>query len=86
MRVLNPIETSAENSSDFPDAAAQARKFGLETHPLPKMPGDDGHRAMAAATVVGSGQRNATGDRPIGNEGRITKRSQLSRLTHPQRA
>ena len=63
------------------DPTVTARALWLETHPLPttsdKM-GIDGATSLAA---VGTDQRNAKRDRPIGKRGaELTKRTQLSRL------
>ena len=64
------------------DPTVAARALWLQTHPLPTASDKTGLEGATSLAAVGPGQRNAKGDRPMNKEAKISKRSQLSRLTH----
>jgi ERF superfamily len=64
------------------DPTVAARALWLQTHPLPTASDKTGLEGANSLAAVGTGQRNAKRNRAINKEAQISKRSQLSRLTH----
>jgi hypothetical protein len=63
------------------DPTVAARALWLQTHPLPTASDKTGLEGATSLAAVGTGQRSAKRDRPMNKEAKISKRSQLSRLT-----